>query len=59
MSNRIVLALYKQLKCEDKNEQLQINSTIIPLIINSLIIDNNLDDLKELQAEGADFDHVD
>lgn len=59
MSNRIIAQLQLNLNCEDKDEQLQINSTVMPLIINSLIIDNNLNELMELQDEGADFNNVD
>lgn len=51
--------MYKHLKCEDKDDQLQINYTILPLLINSLIIDDKLENLMELYEEGADFEHVD
>lgn len=58
-SSKMVSAIAEIMNVTDQDDIKQINLTLAPLLVNSVTATNNLDLMKSLAAEGADFNNVD
>jgi hypothetical protein len=58
-SSKMVTAIAEIMNVTDQDDIKQINLTLGPLLVNSVTATSNLDLMKSLAAEGADFNNVD
>lgn len=58
-NNKLVQAVAEVLRVTDQDDLKAINTTLSPLLVNSVCSSGNLDLMQELAAEGADFNLVD
>jgi len=58
-NNKMVMAIAEFLKVNDYDDIKEINQTITPVLVNSVVSQGNLALLKKLKNEGADLNNVD
>ena len=54
-SSKMVQAIAEIMNVTDQDEIKQINTTLAPLLVNSVTATGNLELMKQLASEGADF----